>query len=222
MSSARIRWYPYTIKRRPASGLYRSSKCDRYKHLAKNILRPSSNMISCESWDLQHTCAGTLQAPTDGSTVELDAVPECMQSIFLPVGQKKLEIQKNFFKAQPEILNLRFDSRLSPINAIPVDLRRPLLKIFLEYAEGTLRRSGKRWLSFDPLADPDTQQPFPFEIASEDVRISGILVTVDSNTKQADNIERISVLGDMEDKKTIDSDDGKPEYFNNFLYSVFN
>jgi metallophosphoesterase (TIGR00282 family) len=61
-----------------------------------------------------------------------------------------------------------------------------------------------------------TQQPFPFEIALDDVRISGILVTVDSNTKQAEHIERISVTADFEDKKTIDSDDGKPEHFNNF------
>ena len=61
-----------------------------------------------------------------------------------------------------------------------------------------------------------TQQPFPFEIASDDVRISGILVTVDSNTKKAERIERINVAADIKDKKTMDSNDGKPEYYNNF------
>jgi metallophosphoesterase (TIGR00282 family) len=61
-----------------------------------------------------------------------------------------------------------------------------------------------------------TQQPFPFEVASDDVRINGILVTVDSNTKKAEHIERINVAADFEDKKTIDADDGRPEHFNNF------
>ncbi|MHC4265199.1 MAG: TIGR00282 family metallophosphoesterase [Planctomycetota bacterium] len=61
-----------------------------------------------------------------------------------------------------------------------------------------------------------TQQPFPFEVAFDDVRISGILVTVDSNTKKAEYIERINVTADFVDQKTIDADDGKPEHFNNF------
>jgi len=43
------------------------------------------------------------------------------------------------------------------------------------------------------------------------------LVTVDSSSKEAERIERITVTADLEDKKTYDSDDGKPEYFNNNL-----
>ncbi len=61
-----------------------------------------------------------------------------------------------------------------------------------------------------------TQMPYPFEIASGDVKMNGILVTVDSNTKKADRIERVSIAADFEDTTTYDSDDGKPEYFNNF------
>jgi len=60
-----------------------------------------------------------------------------------------------------------------------------------------------------------TQMPFPFEIATGDVKINGILVTIDSNTKKAERIERISISADTEDKRVYDSDDGKPEYFNN-------
>jgi metallophosphoesterase (TIGR00282 family) len=62
-----------------------------------------------------------------------------------------------------------------------------------------------------------TQQPFPFEVASDDVRISGILVTVDSNTKKAEHIERIDIAAEFIDSKTIDADDGRPEHFNNTL-----
>ncbi len=60
-----------------------------------------------------------------------------------------------------------------------------------------------------------TQMPFPFEIATGHVKINGILVTVNSNTKQAQRIERISVDAGCEDLTKLDSDDGRPEYFNN-------
>jgi metallophosphoesterase (TIGR00282 family) len=60
-----------------------------------------------------------------------------------------------------------------------------------------------------------TQMPFPFEIATGDVKISAILVTVDSNTKRAERIERIRIDAETEDKIIYDRDDGRPEYLNN-------
>jgi 2',3'-cyclic-nucleotide 2'-phosphodiesterase len=60
-----------------------------------------------------------------------------------------------------------------------------------------------------------TQMPFPFEIATGDVRMNGVLVTVESNANKAERIERIRVNAESEDVTTYDSDDGKPEYFNN-------
>lgn len=60
-----------------------------------------------------------------------------------------------------------------------------------------------------------TQMPYPFEIATGNVKISAILVTVDSNTKKAERIERISVSADSIETKNFDADDGKPQYLNN-------
>ena len=60
-----------------------------------------------------------------------------------------------------------------------------------------------------------TQMPYPFEIATGDVKMNAILVTIDSGSKKAERIERICVNADTEDAKIYDSDDGKPEYFNN-------
>ena len=60
-----------------------------------------------------------------------------------------------------------------------------------------------------------TQMPFPFQIATADVKINGILVTIDSNTKQAERIQRIRIDAETEETRVYDSDDGKPEYFNN-------
>ncbi len=61
-----------------------------------------------------------------------------------------------------------------------------------------------------------TQMPFSFEVATGDVKMNGILVTIDSGTKQAERIDRICIKQDYADSTSYDSDDGKPEYFNNF------
>ncbi len=60
-----------------------------------------------------------------------------------------------------------------------------------------------------------TQMPFPFEIATGDVRINAILVTIDSNSKKAERIERVSIRAKSEEAISYDTDDGKPEYLNN-------
>lgn len=60
-----------------------------------------------------------------------------------------------------------------------------------------------------------TQMPVPFEIATEDVRINGIRVTVDSNSTRAESIERIRIQEDTPELTAYDQDDGRPEYLNN-------
>ena len=61
-----------------------------------------------------------------------------------------------------------------------------------------------------------TQMPFPFEVATDDVKINGIVVTVDSNSKRAERIERVRIDAEKAETVSYDSDDGKPEHFNNF------
>ena len=60
-----------------------------------------------------------------------------------------------------------------------------------------------------------TQMPCPFEIATDDVRINSILVTIDTHTKHAEHIERLCIKAHNKNTTQYDSDDGKPEYFNN-------
>jgi metallophosphoesterase (TIGR00282 family) len=61
-----------------------------------------------------------------------------------------------------------------------------------------------------------TQMPCPFEIATQDPRLNGIVVTIDSNTKKAEKISRIEVKDEKADSTGYDSDDGKPDYNNGF------
>ena len=60
-----------------------------------------------------------------------------------------------------------------------------------------------------------TQMPVPFEIATENVKMNAILVTIDSTTKKAEHIERVTIRHEQSETVNYDSDDGKPEYFNN-------
>ena len=61
-----------------------------------------------------------------------------------------------------------------------------------------------------------TQMPFPFEIATGDVRMDAVEVTVDGNTGLAERIERVEVREENVEESGYDSDDGRPEYFNEF------
>jgi calcineurin-like phosphoesterase len=59
----------------------------------------------------------------------------------------------------------------------------------------------------------------PFEVATGDVKMNGVLVIVDSNSRKAEHIERVRIdaAPDASAETTrYDSDDGRPEYYNNF------
>ena len=60
-----------------------------------------------------------------------------------------------------------------------------------------------------------TQMPYPFELATGDVRLSAIEVVVDSHSGRAERIERIQICLDESDHTAYDSDDGRPEYSGN-------
>lgn len=61
-----------------------------------------------------------------------------------------------------------------------------------------------------------TRMPCPFEIATEDLRMNGIIVTIDSNTKKAEKISRIEFKDGKSDSIGYDSDDGKPDFSGDF------
>jgi creatinine amidohydrolase/Fe(II)-dependent formamide hydrolase-like protein len=66
-------------------------------------------------------------------------------------------------RENPEILKLRIDRERSPMDAVPAEMRAPLFKIFLEYADGAVRRAGKTWLEIDALNDPGLHRPYAHE-----------------------------------------------------------
>jgi creatinine amidohydrolase/Fe(II)-dependent formamide hydrolase-like protein/7-cyano-7-deazaguanine synthase in queuosine biosynthesis len=73
------------------------------------------------------------------------------------------------FQERPEILKLRFNSKVSPPNAIPNDLRRPLWTLLLKHADGALIESNRKWHGFDLLNDPAANQTFSFELDTRSI-----------------------------------------------------
>ena len=55
----------------------------------------------------------------------------------------------------------------------------------------------------------ETQMPFPYSVATGDVRINGIVVTIDELTGRAGEIKRICIKGVSDNQPAYDSDDGK-------------
>ena len=66
-------------------------------------------------------------------------------------------------KARPEVMKVRIDNERSPVDAVPVDLRRGLYRIFLEHADGAIRRNGRVWVETHPIDDPELFKPFSYE-----------------------------------------------------------
>ena len=92
---------------------------------------------------------------------------EGAQHLFFLLAKKGLIETKALLpkaaEEHPEILKLRFDSKSSPINSIPSDLRKPLYRIFLKHADGAVLRSGRSWEKVNILKDPAINSSFPFE-----------------------------------------------------------
>ena len=66
-------------------------------------------------------------------------------------------------KPRPEVMKVRIDNERSPVDAVPVDLRRGLYRIFLEHADGAIRRNGRVWVESHPIDDPELFKPFSYE-----------------------------------------------------------
>jgi creatinine amidohydrolase len=63
------------------------------------------------------------------------------------------------------VMNLRFDKERSNLIDMPQDIRVDVLKIFLEYADGVVKRYNYKWNNVDILNDPHMNQSYPFEIS---------------------------------------------------------
>ena len=66
-------------------------------------------------------------------------------------------------KEYPEIMQLRFDPKVSPINGIPADLREDLYRIYLEHAAGAVEPKGSGWQPIDAFTHPMLNAPYAYD-----------------------------------------------------------
>lgn len=66
----------------------------------------------------------------------------------------------------PEVMQIRIENERSPFNSIPLDLRKPLYKIFAQYSTGAVKKVSRNWNEINIFKEPDLYKPYPFEIES--------------------------------------------------------
>ena len=66
-------------------------------------------------------------------------------------------------KKYPQIMQLRFDPKVSPMDGIPADLRTALYRIYLAYADGAVEAKGSGWQPIDVFTCPALNAPYAFD-----------------------------------------------------------
>jgi creatinine amidohydrolase/Fe(II)-dependent formamide hydrolase-like protein len=66
-------------------------------------------------------------------------------------------------RKRPEVMSLRFHGERSPLNTVPLSIRRPLTEMLLSHSQGAVRPKGRAWEQFDALADPEMEKPHPLD-----------------------------------------------------------
>lgn len=65
----------------------------------------------------------------------------------------------------PYIMKLRFDNERSTLNDLPLKLYKPLIEIYLQYAEGAVQRQNKQWKEFSASSSLVQSSAYPFDLA---------------------------------------------------------
>jgi creatinine amidohydrolase/Fe(II)-dependent formamide hydrolase-like protein len=143
--------------------IYPCGKCEKCRRIVSILMAIDVKPATCGYNQEQiHSC---LKAFVKKGISQEDAGKKHLTHLLKEKGVIEISTDRDRkIKPHPEILKLRFDPGRSPVEAIPVDLRKPLVEIYLDHAEGAIKRDGKSWVAFDPLADASMTKPYPFEL----------------------------------------------------------
>jgi creatinine amidohydrolase/Fe(II)-dependent formamide hydrolase-like protein len=134
-------------------------KCEKCRRMVGMLLALGADPRNCgySEWQIRG-CLATL--PSKALSQEAPARAHLMHLL----QERGLVDATVVAQAHPEVLALRFDSERSPLKAIPMDLRIPLLEILMSHANGALWRKGDTWLPFDPVNSREIRRPYLFEV----------------------------------------------------------
>jgi creatinine amidohydrolase/Fe(II)-dependent formamide hydrolase-like protein len=145
--------------------VYPCGNCEKCRRIVAMLKAINADPVQCGYSPSQiQNCLK--QLPPKGVSQETAGA----QHLFYMLVQKGLidakALPPKAIKEHSEILKLRFDSKSSPLNSIPIGLRKLLFQIYLNHADGAALRSGRSWKEIDVLKDPAADATFPFEFKS--------------------------------------------------------
>jgi len=137
-------------------------KCEKCRRIVGMLLAVDADPTRCGYTEKQiELCLADL---TKKGVHQESAGEKQLLSMLHKKGLIEPRPSKAKIKEHSEVLQLRFDSERSRANEIPVNLRKPLITIFLQHSNGAVKRSGRKWVEFDPLTDITIQESYPFEM----------------------------------------------------------
>jgi creatinine amidohydrolase/Fe(II)-dependent formamide hydrolase-like protein/7-cyano-7-deazaguanine synthase in queuosine biosynthesis len=158
-------------------------KCEKCRRIVGMLTALDANPTNC-GYTLKQT-EDCLKAVAEKGVHQESAAAQHLSYLLSEKGILQKSVGKKRQQPQPEIMKIRIDNEKSPIHGIPVDLRKPLYKIFLKHADGISRRQGRIWIDYDLLKAPELLIPYPFESPDDSV---GKSESVLSKTENAQNV----------------------------------
>ncbi len=143
-------------------GVRPCGRCEKCRRVVGMLVALGADPTRCGySEDQIGACLRALETATLHQ--EAPAIDHLM-SLLAERGAIELSLKASrTVKARPEVMKVRIDNERSPVDAVPVDLRRGLYRVFLEHADGAIRRNGRVWVEYHPIDDPELFKPFSYE-----------------------------------------------------------
>ncbi len=137
-------------------------RCEKCRRIVAMLVAVGADPTRCGYAEAQIASAMTALGDKGVS----QEAPGMRQLAWMLVRDERLRSDSAFAaqaREHPEILGLRFHDEASPIDTLPLFLRRPLYEILLQHATGAFERRGRRWAEVDALGDRFLTKPYRFE-----------------------------------------------------------
>ena len=141
-------------------------KCEKCRRIVGMLIAIGADPKKCGYTEKQiENCLTDLT--TKGAHQESSGV---QQLLFMLNKQQKIKVptsKRKLIKENSQILKIRVDPERSPINGIPLNLRKPLFKIFQQHSNGMVKKNGRNWDEVDILDGSSILEPYPFEVSTD-------------------------------------------------------
>lgn len=165
-------------------------KCEKCRRVVGILAAGGHDPVRCGYTEEQvEACLKALQAG------DIHQLGPDLEHLLWKLGQAG-RIPAGMGKQHPEVEKLRFDSLRSPAEALPEDMRRPLVERLLEHTTGAVHRVGRKWVDIDPLSPDRLALPYPFGKRTQpmsDKKPSSYLWAEMSWPEAADRLKEVSV-----------------------------